>query len=286
MVLEVLPLAKCTFRDVALNLFFCLNLEISDIYMETYENALCLSDRERPISYKELIQERNEEQQLQQYSLSSPQMPELQPAVQIPTQGQMTSDEPPLLVEASLQPSSDDVHCPILTQEDLIPALATENYLQQHFTAFYQTDFLGQEVANQHLNWEAKQHLEADQHLNRETNNDEEEGEGEEEELIEICTSDLLLQNPMRKKRPRLLPPDTKMYVVLRKDMVIWPMENAASSFDPLEYRSPMRDLPSVNLKLAVKGSRVNTSPSKRLPPKKRYTRAFHLSLKKWCTHF
>lgn len=191
------------------------------------EKAMCLSNLGRPRSCREkFIHKWNEKLKLQQQSLSSPQVPECQAAIDMPTQGQMTRGMTLSLRKASLQPSENAVY--ILTvssasqeQQHVSPdrSLATEHSLQQRPMAFYQTGkgFLDEELASKLLN--------------QETNT--------EEEFVQICTSDLLLEGPV-KNRPRLLPPNRKMHVEVRKKPIYHLLQDSARSPISLQYNPPL----------------------------------------------
>ncbi|KAM6473550.1 uncharacterized protein PHA67_006318 isoform 2-T2 [Liasis olivaceus] len=56
-----------------------------------------------------------------------------------------------------------------------------------------------------------------------------------EEELLQICVSDLLMESPAR-KRPRLLPPHRKMHVEVWKKEALYPLQEDARNPVPLAY--------------------------------------------------
>nr|XP_008102647.1 PREDICTED: uncharacterized protein LOC103277830 [Anolis carolinensis] len=76
---------------------------------------------------------------------------------------------------------------------------------------------------------------------------------GDEEEFLHICTSDIVLQPPAR-KRPRLLPPERKMYVEVHKREAQTLREEHLGSLAPLAFNplvdatviSTLADLPQM----------------------------------------
>ncbi|XP_053156381.1 uncharacterized protein LOC128346764 isoform X2 [Hemicordylus capensis] len=195
------------------------------------KKAMCPSGIDGPDCREKFHQARNEKL----HPILSPQGPQYQPAISTPIQGEWTRDNPPshLIQRASMQPSENAIY--LLTvgpasQEHLYssPAnlLTTGHWSQQLPTApsERELDFFNKELASSLPNLEMNA----------------------EEELLQICASDLLLECPVR-KRPRLLPPNRKMHVEVWKKQTSPPVQESARSPVPLEYSHLVDTMPVTN---------------------------------------
>lgn len=176
------------------------------------EKAMCWSDRERPRSSREKFLQAWDEKVKRQHSagLSAHEL-EHQSAVGIPTQGNVTRDTPCSHLQrgAIMQPSENAFY---------VLRVKTPPQGQQYSNS-------GSSSAPRHN----PQNLPIPQ-LARSSLDLENEGE-----LIHICVSDLLLGSPVR-KRPRLLPPNRKMHVVVWKKQASHSLQEGERSPVPLEY--------------------------------------------------
>ncbi|XP_061477801.1 uncharacterized protein LOC133382149 isoform X2 [Rhineura floridana] len=227
------------------------------------EKAMLLSDIGGPKSCREkFLRAWNEKLKLQLRPTLSSQMPERQSAIHTPNQEKWTKDKSlsHLLKRASGQPSENAIYY-------LMVMPASEAQLHTSPASCWTTGHCPQQLPTGLDPVDKKL---ASNPLDLETN--------PEEEFLQICVSDLLLESSM-KKRPRLLPPNRKMHVeVLWKKQELHLRQEYERSPVPLQYNHLIDTMALTNPDdlTEVESFYRRFTPGLKQPGSCRSTRPFH----------